>query len=192
METFAWVTAILTLGPEWFRNMGTDLSAGPRVFSIAGDCAQPGVYEFPLGITVEQSLETVGGINAQAVHIGGDCGTFVSVAEFGRRIAYEDLPPGGAITIVGPQRNRLRVTRNLLQYYVQESCGQCAPCREGIPLLLAGVCNLLRGSRPKTTLIELRALAESVLLSSKCRLGKSAANVFLSAVHPGDAHDLAR
>jgi [NiFe] hydrogenase diaphorase moiety large subunit len=139
---------------------------------------QPGVYEFPLGITISELLGAVGGTNAEAVRLSGTSGRYVLASEFKRKIAFEDIPPGGTIIVFGLQRNMLSVARNLLEFFAAESCGQCTPCREGIPILLNGIKNLVRDANPKVNLTELLALAESVQLSSKCNVGRSAANTF--------------
>jgi [NiFe] hydrogenase diaphorase moiety large subunit len=71
VETLAWVTCILAKGVEWFKAVGTEKSAGHKLFSVSGDCDRPGVYEFPMGISINELLEEVGGRGAKAVQIGG-------------------------------------------------------------------------------------------------------------------------
>ncbi len=100
VETLASVSAILAKGAAWFKAIGTEKSAGFKLFSVSGDCAAPGVYEFPLGITVAELLEKVGGAGAKAVQIGGASGTCVPATEFGRRIAFEDVATGGSIIVL--------------------------------------------------------------------------------------------
>ncbi len=182
VETFAWVTAICVRGAEWFKAIGTSRSAGLKIFSVSGDCRQPGIYEFPLGITVEKLLEACGGQGAKAVQIGGASGQCVPASEFHRTIAFEDVATGGSIIVLGPQRDMLEVARNFLEFFVEESCGQCVPCREGNPKLLEGVELLGQGRCSMRHLNELCALGETMQVASKCGLGQSAPNAFLSIV----------
>ncbi len=182
VETFAWVTCVMTKGPEWFKNIGTEKSTGRKLFSVSGDCARPGVYEFPMGITVAELLKEVGGEGAKAVQIGGAAGQCVPAAEFARTIAYEDIITGGSVIVLGPQRDLLRVSQNFLEFFIEESCGQCTPCREGIPKLLEGVELLQHGRCSMDYLRELCDLGETMQQASKCGLGQSAPNALLSIV----------
>ena len=180
VETFAWVVCILARGADWFKSFGTEKSTGYKLYSVSGDCARPGVYEFPMGITVSQLLLEVGGASAKAVQVGGASGQCVPASQFERTIAYEDIPTGGSIIVFSPQRDMLDVARNFLEFFVDESCGQCTPCREGIPKLLEGVEMLQRGQCSMNYLNELCSLGESMQLASKCGLGQSAPNALLS------------
>ena len=182
VETFAWAACILAKGAEWFKSVGTDKSTGFKLFSVSGDCDRPGVYELPLGVPVEQLLTEVGGENAKAVQIGGAAGCCVPQSEFGRAIAYEDISTGGSVIIFGPGRDMLDVAENFLEFMCEESCGQCTPCRLGNPKLLEGV-RMLKGGRCSAAYLrELVSLGESIQLASKCGLGQSSANAFLSIV----------
>jgi [NiFe] hydrogenase diaphorase moiety large subunit len=182
VETFAWVTCIFALGVDWFRSHGTERSVGLKIFSISGDCARPGVYEFPLGISVAELLAAVGARDAKAVQIGGASGICVPTSEFNRKIAFEDVATGGSVIVFGQHRDMLQVARNFLDFFVEESCGQCTPCRDGCPVLLKGVERLEEGTCSMEYLDELCALGETMQLASKCGLGQSAPNAFLSIV----------
>jgi [NiFe] hydrogenase diaphorase moiety large subunit len=180
VETLASVSAILAKGAAWFKATGTDKSAGFKLFSVSGDCAAPGVYEFPLGVTVAELLEKVGGEGAKAVQIGGASGTCVPAREFGRRIAFEDVATGGSIIVLGPGRDMLHVAKNFMEFFVEESCGQCTPCRAGNAKLLEGIEMLERGACSSAYLNELLGLCETMQLASKCGLGQSSPNAFVS------------
>jgi len=182
VETFAWVVCILAKGSKWFKSIGTEKSTGQKLFSISGDCRRPGVYEFPMGITVTQLLKEVGGEGAKAVQVGGAAGQCVPAAHFDRTIAYEDIPTGGSIIIFGPQRDMLQVAENFLEFFADESCGQCTPCREGAPKLLEGVKMLQHGRCSMHYLQELCSLGASMQLAAKCGLGQTAPNAMLSIV----------
>jgi [NiFe] hydrogenase diaphorase moiety large subunit len=99
----------MTKGPDWFKSVGTAKSTGLKIFSVSGDCARPGVYEFPMGITVAQLLSEVGGENAKAVQVGGASGRCVPASEFGRTLAFEDIPTGGSIIVFSRERDMLAV-----------------------------------------------------------------------------------
>ncbi len=182
VETLAWVTCIFAKGAEWFRAIGTDKSAGLKLFSVSGDCTRPGVYEFPMGTTVADLLREVGGEQAKAVQIGGASGRCVPAAEFNRTIAFEDIPTGGSIIVFGPGRDMLEVAVNFMDFFVEESCGQCTPCREGNAKLLEGLHKLETGDCSSAYLGELCALGRTMQRASKCGLGQSSPNAFLSIV----------
>lgn len=182
VETLAYAASILARGPAWFKQYGTAKSTGLKVFSVSGDCARPGVYEFPMGITVSQLLKEVGGEEAKAVQIGGASGLCVPRARFARTIAYEDIPTGGSIIVFGPQRDMLQVARNFLEFFGEESCGQCTPCRIGNKKLLDGVKLLEQGQCSTAYLKELCGLGETMKLASKCGLGQSSPTAFMSIV----------
>jgi [NiFe] hydrogenase diaphorase moiety large subunit len=182
VETLAWIACIFARGADWFKSFGTEKSTGLKLMSVSGDCTAPGVYEVPLGITVAQLLQTVGGEDAKAVQIGGASGQCVPASEFDRKIAYEDVSTGGSVIVFGPQRDMLHVARNFLEFFVEESCGQCTPCRDGNPKLLEGIEQLEHGTCSMKYLQELCALGETLQLASKCGLGQSSPNAFLSIV----------
>jgi len=182
VESLAWAACVLSRGADWFNRLGTGKSAGLKVLSISGDCERPGVYEFPFGVSISELLKTVGGEDAKAVQIGGASGQCVPASQFQRTIAFEDLATGGSVIVFGPERDMLHVARNFLEFFVEESCGQCTPCRAGNPKLLEGVELLEAGRCSMRYLNELCALGETMQLASKCGLGQSSPNAFLSIV----------
>jgi [NiFe] hydrogenase diaphorase moiety large subunit len=182
VETFAWVVCILARGAEWFKSHGTAKSAGYKLFSVSGDCKLPGVYEFPMGITIAELLRQVGGEGAKAVQVGGASGQCIPAAQFDRALAFEDVSTGGSIIVFGPGRDMLDVVENFLEFFIDESCGQCTPCREGVPKLMEGVRLLKRGQCSMAYLEQLCSLGETLQLASKCGLGQSAPNALLSVV----------
>src|SRR5664280_19318 len=182
VETFACVTAIMAKGAPWFAAIGTERSTGPKLFSVSGDCARPGVYEFPMGLPVSELLHEVGGEDAKAVQIGGASGRCVPTSAFASTICYEGISTGGSVIVFGPQRDMLHVAKNFMEFCVEESCGQCTPCREGNARLLDGI-EMLEGGRCSAAyLAELTKLGEVMQLASKCGLGQSSPNAFLSIV----------
>ena len=182
VETLAWVACIFAKGVDWFKSSGTATSTGRKLFSVSGDCARPGVYEFPFGITVAELLEEVGGEDAKAVQVGGASGRCVPRSAFSRRIAFEDVPTGGSIIVIGPGRDMLEVAHNLLEFFVDESCGQCTPCRLGNGKLLEGVDMLMEGTCTTDYLHDLRALCNTMQVASKCGLGQTSSVAFTSII----------
>jgi len=192
VETFALAARVLALGAETFAKVGPASSTGTKLFSVSGDCLKPGVYELPMGITIEELLREVGGEDAKAVQVGGASGTCVPRKAFNRRLAFDDASTGGSIIVFGPQRDMLRVARNFMEFFDEESCGQCTPCRSGNRVLLEGIAKLEQGTCSLSYLGELKALGESMQLASKCGLGQSSPNAFLSIVEHFKDEILAR
>lgn len=182
VETLAWIACILSKGGEWFKAIGTDKSTGLKLFSVSGDVTKPGVFEFPMGITVGELLEEVGGEGAKAVQVGGASGHCIPQKDFGRAIAYEDVSTGGSIMVFGPQRDMLEVARNFMEFFVEESCGQCTPCREGNAKILECLDMLDEGACSMKYVREIKGLCETMQIASKCGLGQSSPNAFLSIV----------
>ncbi len=182
VETFVWAAAILAKGAEWFSAIGTEASKGPKLFSISGDVTEPGIFEFPLGISIRDLLKAAGGSDAKAVIIGGASGQCIPSAEFDRQISYEDVSTGGAVIVIGPDRDLLDVAENVQAFFADEACGQCTPCRVGNVRILEGIRALKSGEASEKYLGDLVRLGGSMQISSKCGLGQSAPNVFLSIV----------
>jgi len=187
VETLASAACIFVNGVDWFKSFGTDRSTGFKLFSISGDCAKPGVYEFPFGITVADLLKEVGGGDAKAVQIGGASGICVPRAQFARQMAFEDIPTGGSVMVFGPQRDMLAVAQNFLEFFVDESCGQCTPCRVGNTKMLDAARQLKAGTCTAEYVAELRELSGTMQVASKCGLGQTSSNAFMSILdHFGD------
>lgn len=180
VETFTLATHILSKGPEWLKKRGTKLSTGTKLFSVSGDCQHPGIYEFPYGVTIAELLKQVGGEEAKAVQVGGASGRSVPRSQFKHALAFEGIPTGGSIIVFGPQTKMLGVVKNFLEFFNEESCGQCTPCRIGNTKLLEGVEMLEKGNCSMRYLRELQSLGQTMQTSSKCGLGQSAPNAFLS------------
>jgi [NiFe] hydrogenase diaphorase moiety large subunit len=187
VETLAAVASIFANGADWFKGFGTDKSTGYKLFSISGDCEKPGVYEFPWGISVAELLAEVGGEGAKAVQIGGASGVCVPAKDFARTLAFEDIPTGGSIMVIGPDRDILDVAENFLEFFVEESCGQCTPCRLGNAQMLEAVKLLKQGACPPEFLADVKALGGTMQVASKCGLGQTSPSAFLSIIeHFGD------
>ena len=179
VETLVAAVHIAVHGGEWFKVHGTAQSAGSKVFSVSGDCTAPGIYEYPFGISVQDLLEACGGQDAQAVQVGGPSGALIGHAEFGRKLAFEDLATGGSIMVYGAQRDLLAVVRNFSHFFAHESCGFCTPCRVGTPLLRKYIDKIASGHGTPYDQAEMARLATVVKRRSHCGLGQTAANPLL-------------
>lgn len=183
VETFIDAVLISAKGAKWFTEHGTEKSTGTKIFSISGDCANPGIYELPFGITINQLLKEVGGEGAKAVQVGGAAGRCVPNSDFDRNISFEDISSGGSIIIFGKDRDMLRIAKNFMEFFVEESCGQCTPCREGNVKLLEGIELLEKGRCSVAYLRELEKLGRTIQIASKCGLGQTSPNIFLSVIN---------
>lgn len=181
-ETLCAAARVIEKGPDWFAGIGTRDSTGTKLLSISGDCARPGVYEVEFGVTVSKLLELVDASDAQAVQIGGPSGACVAPKDFGRRICFEDVPTGGSVIVFGPNRDLLEVAREFTEFFVEESCGWCAPCRVGTTLLAKMLDRVREGRATRAELAEMEELAATVRATSRCGLGQTAANPFLTTL----------
>ncbi len=180
VETLASVAHIVTKGGDWYAKVGTDKSSGSKLFSVSGDCEKPDVYELPWGTKISELLKLVGAKDTKAVQIGGASGVCVNASHFDRTLAYEDLATGGSIMIFGKNRDMLKVLKNFMEFFVEESCGQCTPCRIGNTKLLEGVEMIERGEFTFDYINKLKELGTTMQAASKCGLGQSSPNSFIS------------
>jgi len=180
VETLASVPHIIIKSGNWFRHFGTDKSTGSKLFSVSGDCEKPGVYELPWGTSIKQLLKIVDAKNTKAVQIGGASGICIPKTQFNRVLAYEDVATGGSIIIFDETRDMLMVLKNFLEFFVEESCGQCTPCRVGNTKLLEGVEKIEKNEFTFAYIDKLKDLGRTMQVASKCGLGQSSPNSFIS------------
>jgi [NiFe] hydrogenase diaphorase moiety large subunit len=180
VETLATVPHIIVKGSEWYKKHGTGKSTGSKLFSVSGDCEKPGVYELLWGTKISELLDLVGAKNTKAVQVGGASGFCYNKTHFDRALAYEDAATGGSIIIFNEGRDMLRVLDNFMEFFVDESCGQCTPCRIGNVKLLEGVKMIQKGEFTFAYINKLKELGKSMQVASKCGLGQSSSNAFLS------------
>lgn len=180
VETLASIPHIITKGGEWYRKHGTDKSTGSKLFSVSGDCERPGVYELPWGTKISELLKLVGAKNTKAVQVGGASGVCIPKSQFDRTLAYEDVATGGSIMIFNENRNMIHILKNFMEFFVEESCGQCTPCRIGNVKLLEGVEMIEKGEYKFSYINQLKELGRTMQVASKCGLGQSSPNAFIS------------
>ena len=180
VETLAAVPHIVLQGGEKYAELGTSASSGSKLFSVSGDCEKPGVYELNWGISINELLEKVGAKNTKAVQVGGASGVCIPKSKFDRKLSYEDAATGGSIMIFNESRDMLYVLKNFMEFFVEESCGQCTPCRLGNQKLLEGVEMIERNEYTFAHINNLKDLGQTMRVASKCGLGQSSPNPFLS------------
>ena len=182
VETLCAAARILEKDVMWFRSLGTAKSTGTKVLSVSGDCIRPGVYEVDFGTAVHRLLEMAGGLDAQAVQIGGPSGQCIPRGQFDRRIAFEDLPTGGSFIVIGPDRDLLGIVREFMDFFIEESCGWCTPCRAGNSLLRQKLDKILSGRGTAGDLAEIEAWGKTIKSASRCGLGQTSPNPILTTI----------
>ena len=175
VETFACAARIAVRGGAWFAAIGTRQSTGTKLMSVSGDCARPGIYEYPFGVSVREVLADCGAAHPLAVQVGGPSGTTVSWHEFDRRIAFEDVPSAGAFMVFSRERDMFEVARNFAHFFAHESCGFCTPCRVGTALLCKHMDKLAAGKGSAFDLTQMQRLMDIMVSRSHCGLGHTAA-----------------
>jgi [NiFe] hydrogenase diaphorase moiety large subunit len=183
VETLCKVVPILVNGADWFKSMGTKESTGTKLLSISGDCKNPGVYEMEWGMTINEMLKMVGATSVQAVKVGGPSGNCIDSTHFGRSIAFEDLATGGSVIIIGEQRDLLRdFILPFTNFFIEESCGSCAPCRSLTVILRNKLLKILNGNGTKKDIDELYTWAHMGKTANRCGLGQTSANPIITSL----------
>lgn len=182
VETLACVTRILEGGPAAFSEYGTRQSSGTKLISISGDIGRPGIYEVPFGTTVNEILAMANGRDSIAIQVGGPSGRMIGPAEFDRKICYDDLATGGAMVVFGPGRNPIEIARMYMEFFEDESCGYCTPCRVGNVLLRQGLERILAGRGEPSDLEQFQEISRTMKAASRCGLGQTSSNPVITSL----------
>lgn len=183
VETLVNTVIILKYGADRYKQLGTRFSTGAKVFSVSGDTPKPGIFELELGMSVLEFVKEFGDGDTKAVQVGGASGFCVPRKLFASTmIGFEGVPTGGSMKLFNSSRSMYNVLHNYLDFFAEESCGQCTPCRVGCQQLHKGIQSVKKGDQRPTYLNELVKLAETMKISSKCGLGQSVGNAFNSIV----------
>ena len=183
VETLVYSFMICRIGAKKFNELGTADSRGSKVFSISGDTPIAGIYELELGMSLEDFVEEFGDGDTKAVQVGGASGFCVPRKKFKDTIiGFEGVPTGGSMMLFNSSRSMYNVLKNYVEFFEEESCGQCTPCRVGCQQLKKGIEAIKKGEKSAHYLDTLQKLAETMKVSSKCGLGQSVANSFSSIV----------
>lgn len=193
VETFAVVPWIIREGPERFAAMGTERSKGTKVFALAGKVARGGLIEVPMGITIREIVEEIGGGVAEgrefkAVQIGGPSGGCIPARLADTPVDYEALGELGAImgsggfVVLDDADCMVDVARYFLEFTQRESCGKCVPCRIGTRRMLEILERITTGEGKPADLDALEELGRMVRDTSLCALGGTAPNPVLTTL----------
>jgi len=183
VETLVTAMMIVTHGAAKYTELGTKDSRGSKVFSVSGDTPTPGIFELELGMSVQEFVNEFGDGDTKAVQVGGASGFCVPRKKFQNTvIGFEGVPTGGSMKLFNSSRSMYNVLHNYLDFFAEESCGQCTPCRIGCQQLLKGVEKVKKGEVKSTYLNELIKLADTMKIASKCGLGQSVGNAFRTIV----------
>ncbi|WP_201496597.1 NAD(P)H-dependent oxidoreductase subunit E [Rubrivivax sp. A210] len=176
VETFCAAAHIALHGGAWWAGIGTPKSTGTKIHSVSGDCERPGLYEYPFGTRIGRILEDCGAHDTQAVQVGGPSGVCLSAFEFGRRIAFEDVPTAGAFMVFDRSRDMFEVARAFAHFFAHESCGFCTPCRVGTALVVKRMDKLAAGQGSRHDIDVLFELDKLMHTATHCGLGAAACN----------------
>jgi len=193
VETYACVPWIVRRGPEAFAAIGTPSSKGTKVFALAGRVRRGGLIEVPMGMTVREIVEEIGGgmregRRFKAVQIGGPSGGCIPASLGDVPIDYEALTETGAImgsgglVVLDDSDCMVDIARFFLEFTERESCGKCTFCRIGTKRMLEILDRLCAGEAEPKDLDELEALADRVRRTSLCGLGRTAPNPVLTTL----------
>jgi len=194
VETYACVPWVLAQGPDAFASLGTAQSKGTKVFALAGRVARGGLIEVPMGITLREIVEEIGGGIAgsgrfKAVQVGGPSGGCVPARLADTPVDYEALTSAGAImgsgglVVLDESDCMVDMARYFLEFTQNQSCGKCTFCRVGTRRMLDILERLCTGQGRKGDLDTLETLAHQVQQGSLCGLGRTAPNPVLSTLH---------
>ncbi len=189
VETLVHTYTIFKYGAKKFYDLGVQYSRGTKLFSVSGDTPKPGIYELELGMSLQDFVYEFGDGDTKAVQVGGASGFLVprkkfkdAAIGFKGKLTGISLPTGGSMMLFNSSRSMFNVLDNYLEFFREESCGQCTPCRVGCQQLLLGIKAVKRGDKPALYLDKLMRLTETMQLTAKCGLGQSVANSFSSIV----------
>ncbi|MDY6835003.1 MAG: NADH-quinone oxidoreductase subunit NuoF [Chloroflexota bacterium] len=193
VETWANVPAIVVKGADWYSQIGTEKSKGTKVFSVVGKINNTGLVEVPMGISLREIVEDIGGgvpegREFKAVQTGGPSGGCVPASLIDLPVDFEQLTRAGSMMgsggmiIMDQDTCMVDVARYFLAFLEEESCGKCVPCREGIKRSLQILTDITEGYGREEDLETLEDLATTLRDGALCALGTSAANPVLSTL----------
>jgi NADH:ubiquinone oxidoreductase subunit F (NADH-binding)/Pyruvate/2-oxoacid:ferredoxin oxidoreductase delta subunit len=192
-ETYSLIPWIVRNGAEEFARLGTQYSKGTKVFSLAGKIERGGLIEVPMGITIHEVVEQIGGGVAdgrafKAVQIGGPSGGCIPASLGDTTVDFEALIEVGAMmgsggfVVLDDTDCMVEMARYFLSFTQSESCGKCTPCRVGTKRMLEILDRLCRGNGKSGDIEKLEQLAKTVKTQSLCGLGKTAPNPVLTTL----------
>jgi NADH:ubiquinone oxidoreductase subunit F (NADH-binding) len=183
VETLLNVPRIILNGSDWFKGLGTEKSKGTKVFSVSGDVESPGVYELVLGSDLRELVVDIAKAkDVQVVQVGGASGRMIPANRLDTPLSYETVLGSGAVTVLDQSRDIIDAVYQTMSFFKEESCGKCAPCREGTEAMVAILRRLVNGDGVAEDIDDLEALSEAMKLSSLCGLGQGAPTSVLDSL----------
>lgn len=193
VETYANIPQIILNGPKWFSCMGTEKSKGTKVFALGGKINNTGLVEIPMGTTLREIIEEIGGgipngKKFKAAQTGGPSGGCIPAEHFDIPIDYDNLinigsmMGSGGLIVMDEDNCMVDIAKFFLQFTVDESCGKCTPCRIGTKRLLELLDKITKGNGTLEDLDKLEELCYYIKDNSLCGLGQTAPNPVLSTL----------
>lgn len=193
VETYANIPQIILNGPEWFASMGTEKSKGTKVFALGGKIHNTGLVEIPMGTTLREVIEEIGGgipngKKFKAAQTGGPSGGCIPFEHFDIPIDYDNLISigsmmgSGGLIVMDEDDCMVDIAKFFLEFTVEESCGKCTPCRVGTKRMLEILTKITKGQATLEDLDKLEELCYYVKENSACGLGQTAPNPVLSTL----------
>ena len=193
VETYANIPQIILNGPEWFAAMGTEKSKGTKVFALGGKITNTGLVEIPMGTTLREVVEEIGGgipngKKFKAAQTGGPSGGCIPASLIDTPIDYDNLLAigsmmgSGGLIVMDEDNCMVDIARFFLDFTVDESCGKCTPCRIGTKRMLEILDKIIAGNGELEDLDRLEELANYIKAGSLCGLGQTAPNPVLSTL----------
>ncbi|MBI4976146.1 MAG: NADH-quinone oxidoreductase subunit NuoF [Spirochaetes bacterium] len=193
VETWASVAPIIVKGGTWFARIGTEKSKGTKVFALTGKIKNPGLIEVPMGTSLSEIVNDIGGgtksgKKIKAVQTGGPSGGVIPAEHLDIKVDYETLQTIGSIMgsggmiVMDEDDCILDVVKFYLQFSVDESCGKCAPCRIGGKQLLSILTRITEGNGQEKDIADLKKIANAMIKASLCGLGQTTPNPVLSTL----------
>jgi bidirectional [NiFe] hydrogenase diaphorase subunit len=193
VETYANIAPIVTEGGDWFASIGTERSAGTKVFALAGTIENTGLIEVPMGTTLRDIIEVIGGgipdgKAFKAVQTGGPSGGCVPAAHLDIPVDYDSLKTlgtmmgSGGMIVMDETSSMVDVARFFMEFCMDESCGKCVPCRTGTQQMHRLLDRIAKSQASRAELALLEELCEVVQATSLCGLGQTAPNPVMSTL----------
>ena len=193
VETYANVPRIILNGPEWFASMGTEKSKGTKVFALGGKIKNTGLVEVPMGTTLREVVEDIGGgipngKKFKAAQTGGPSGGCIPAEHFDVPIDYDNLIAigsmmgSGGLIVMDEDNCMVDIAKFFLEFTVDESCGKCTPCRIGTKRMYEMLDSITKGKATLEDLDKLEELCYYIKANSLCGLGQTAPNPVLSTL----------
>ena len=193
VETFANIPQIILHGADFFKSMGTERSAGTKVFALGGKIKNTGLVEIPMGTTLREIIEDIGGgvpngKKFKAAQTGGPSGGCIPASLMDTEIDYDNLTAigcmmgSGGLIVMDEDNCMVDIAKFFLDFTVDESCGKCAPCRIGTKRLRELLEKVTDGKATMETLDEIEKLAHYIKENSLCGLGQTAPNPVLATL----------